>query len=145
MKIGELAARAGVTTKTVRYYESLGLLVPARLSNGYRDYGQHDVRAVQEVRSLSRLGIPVGRTRPFLECLAAGRAHADDCPASLVTYRNAITELTERIEALAAKRAALVAQLRGRTTLRDEEPHIRPISASTTATPTCPLSGRATG
>ena len=93
----------------------------------------------------SRRRIPVGRTRPFLECLAAGRAHADDCPASLVTYRNAITELTERIEALASKRAALAAQLRGRTTLRDESPLSVRFSASTTATPTCPLSGRATG
>jgi hypothetical protein len=37
--------------------------------------------------------------------------HADDCPASLAAYRDAIAELTERIEALSAKRAALAAQL----------------------------------
>lgn len=90
MKIGEVAARAGVTTKAVRYYESLGLLAPARLSNGYRDYGEHEVRLVREVCSLHQLGIPVDRTRPFLECLATGRDHVDDCPASLATYRDTI-------------------------------------------------------
>lgn len=67
---------------------------------------------MREVRVLSQLGIPVERTRPFLECLAAGRTHADDCPASLASYRDAIAELTERIESLATKRAALIAQLR---------------------------------
>lgn len=112
MRIGELAARAGVTRKTVRYYESLGLLRPDRSGNGYRDYGEFDLRVVAEVRSLNRLGIPVDRTRPFLDCLAAGREHGDDCPASLATYRAAISELTERIEALTAKRDALLVHLR---------------------------------
>lgn len=111
MRIGELAGLAGVTTKAVRYYESLGLITPARLTNGYRDYGEDDVRLVREIRTLHRLGIPAERTRPFLECLAAGRAHADDCPASLAGYREAIDELTGRIEALTARRAMLIASL----------------------------------
>ncbi|MGJ5755975.1 peroxiredoxin [Streptomyces puniciscabiei] len=111
MRISELARRAGTTTKAVRYYESLGLITPERLPNGYRDYGEDDVRLVREIRALHRLGIPVERTRPFLECLAAGRAHADDCPASLAGYREAIDELTERIESLTARRATLIANL----------------------------------
>lgn len=111
MRIGELARLAGVTTKAVRYYESLGLITPGRLANGYREYDQDDVRLVREIRALQRLGIPVERTRPFLACLAAGRAHADDCPASLASYRDAIDELTERIEALTARRATLITHL----------------------------------
>lgn len=111
MQISELARRAGVTTKAVRYYESLGLLTPARLANGYRDYDEHDVRLTQEIRALGGLGIPVERTRPFLECLTAGHRHADECPASLAAYRDAIDELALRIEGLTARRAALVAHL----------------------------------
>ncbi|MFF7971265.1 MerR family transcriptional regulator [Streptomyces sp. NPDC007905] len=111
MKISELARQAGVTTKAVRYYESLGLITPERLANGYRDYTGDDVRLVREIRTLQQLGIPVERTRPFLECLATGRAHADDCPASLASYREAIDQLTERIEALTARRATLIAHL----------------------------------
>ena len=36
MRIGELARRAGASTKAVRYYEQLGLVVAARRSNGYQ-------------------------------------------------------------------------------------------------------------
>ncbi|GGW70632.1 putative thiol-specific antioxidant related protein/Peroxidoxin BcpB [Streptomyces lucensis JCM 4490] len=112
MMIGELARRSGVTTKAVRYYESLGLITPRRLGNGYRDYTEDDVRLVREIKALHRMGIPVERTRPFLECLAAGRAHIDDCPASLAGYREVIDELTERIEALTARRSTLITNLR---------------------------------
>ncbi|GAA4629961.1 redoxin family protein [Actinoallomurus vinaceus] len=112
MRIGELARRAGVTTKTVRYYESLELITPARLPNGYRDYSEHDVRLVREVRALSELGLRVEQTRPFLECLAAGREHADDCPAALAGYQQAITDLNARIEALTTRRDILVHHLR---------------------------------
>lgn len=111
MRIGELARRAGVTTKAVRYYESLGLLTPARSANGYRDYDEHDVRLAQEIRALSSLGLALERTRPFLDCLAVGHQHADDCPASLAEYREAIDELTQRITGLTARRRALIAHL----------------------------------
>lgn len=43
MRIGELAALAGVTTRTVRHYHRVGLLPePGRRVNGYRDYGLRD-------------------------------------------------------------------------------------------------------
>ena len=58
MQISQLARRAGVTTKAVRYYESLGLLTPSRLANGYRDYDEHDLRLTQEIRVLNGLGLP---------------------------------------------------------------------------------------
>lgn len=111
MKISELANRSGVTVKAVRYYESLGLLAPRRLANGYRDYVEADVRVVHEIKSLNDLGISVDRTRPFLECLETGRQHVDDCPAALAGYRDAIDELTQRIDGLLARRAELIRHL----------------------------------
>lgn len=111
MTIGDLARRTGVTTKAVRYYESLGLLTPERLPNGYRVYDLDDVRLVEEIKSLRRLGIPVERTRPFLECLASGSLHSDECPSSLASYRDVIEDLTERIEELSSKRSTLIQAL----------------------------------
>jgi len=111
VRISDLARQAGVTVKAVRYYESLGLISPARLANGYRDYSPDEVRLVREIHALGRLGIAAARTRPFLDCLETGHQHADDCPSSLAGYRDAISDLTERIETLTARRAALTRRL----------------------------------
>jgi len=111
MRIGELAQQAGVTTKTVRYYESVGLLRAERLANGYRDYSDDDVVIVREIRMLSSLGIPVEKSRPFLDCLIAGHRRGDDCDDSLSTYRAAIAEFDRRIADLSARRQAVAALL----------------------------------
>jgi DNA-binding transcriptional MerR regulator len=54
-----------VSKKALRYYERLGVLTPVRGENGYREYREADIRVVQVVRSLGRLGIPVEQARPF--------------------------------------------------------------------------------
>jgi peroxiredoxin/DNA-binding transcriptional MerR regulator len=112
MRIGEVARKAGVSTKAVRYYESLGLLSPARSGNGYREYRPQDVRAVREIAAVSRLGLPVQQAQVFIDCLDAGHDHADDCPSSLAAYRDAINDLTQRIDALQTRRSALQRRLR---------------------------------
>ena len=57
MRIGELAKRAGVSTSKIRFYESKGLLSPAaRLPNGYRDYGDHDLNVVRFIDRAQSLG-----------------------------------------------------------------------------------------
>lgn len=111
MRIRELAQRAGATPKAVRYYESLGLLSVERRSNGYRDYGESQVELVREIRALGRLGITADETRPFLDCLVAGRSRGDDCPASLDAYRDTIDSLGSRIDELSARRSELIALL----------------------------------
>jgi MerR family copper efflux transcriptional regulator len=51
MKIGELADTAGVTTKTIRYYESIGVLdEPARTGSGYRSHGPAAIERLDFVK-----------------------------------------------------------------------------------------------
>jgi peroxiredoxin/DNA-binding transcriptional MerR regulator len=111
MQIRELAERAGVTVKAVRYYETLGLVVPDRLPNGYRDYGDEHLRAVAEIRELSASGISPSRATPFIQCLGTGHVHSDECPASLAAYRDGIAELDQAIAALTARRDLLARRL----------------------------------
>ena len=115
MRIGELADRASVTVKAVRYYESLGLVRAGRLPNGYREYDDAQVLRIREIRTLGELGITAERTRPFLDCLDAGRRSGDDCPASLDTYRQAIADMSHRIGQLAERRDALAVRLAAAT------------------------------
>src|SRR5690606_28761520 len=43
MNIGDAASRSGLPAKTIRYYEEIGLIDPARAGNGYRDYSLEDI------------------------------------------------------------------------------------------------------
>ncbi|MFG2039912.1 MerR family transcriptional regulator [Dactylosporangium sp. NPDC048998] len=111
MRVGELARRSGTTIRALRYYESVGLVVPRRLGNGYREYDPIAVRLVVQIRELTALGLSVEETRPFVESLAAGADESDVCAAALATYRSAIGGLQERIGHLTAQRDALEARL----------------------------------
>lgn len=58
LRIGQLAERAGVTTKTVRFYEARGLLPPPpRTGAGYRLYDDGDVERLRFVKAAQRLGL----------------------------------------------------------------------------------------
>ncbi|MGP3922993.1 MerR family transcriptional regulator [Streptomyces sp. 8N616] len=111
MRIGELAERAGVSTRTLRYYESRGLLPARRAVNGYRVYGDDDLRLVEQIRTLQDFGFGLEETRPFVECLQAGHPAGDACPASLEVYRSKLAELDALIDQLRAVRAQVSAQL----------------------------------
>ena len=107
MKIGELAREAGVSIKAVRYYESIGLLDAPRLGNGYRDFGEQDVRVVREIRELASVGVTAERARPFVECLTAGNANGDDCPDAVNAYREALAQLDTQITELESRRETI--------------------------------------
>ncbi|MEU5964756.1 MerR family transcriptional regulator [Micromonospora parva] len=111
MRVGELARRTGTTVRALRYYESAGLVVPRRLSNGYREYDPIAVRLVAQIRELMALGLTVEETRPFVESIAGGADDTDVCAAAVATYRSTITNLQERIGRLTAQRDALDARL----------------------------------
>ncbi|MGK5631279.1 MerR family transcriptional regulator, partial [Streptomyces sp. URMC 123] len=67
MRIGELAALGGVTTRAVRHYHHLGLLPePERRANGYREYGLRDVVELVRLRRLTELGLSLDEVRDVL-------------------------------------------------------------------------------
>ncbi|OKK06612.1 MerR family transcriptional regulator [Streptomyces sp. CB03234] len=111
MRIGELAKRAGTSTRTLRYYESRGLLRARRAENGYRTYDEDDLRLLQQIRTLQDFGFELEETRPFVECLRAGHPAGDSCPASLDVYRRKLAELDGLIDQLQSVRAEVAARL----------------------------------
>jgi len=67
MNIGEAAALSGVVPKNIRYYESIGLVGPAkRAANGYRDYDETDVRLLNFVNRARGLGFSVKQVAELL-------------------------------------------------------------------------------
>lgn len=111
MMIGELAERAGTSTRTLRYYESRGLLHADRTANGYRVYPDGELRVVREIRALLAVGFDLDDIRPFVACLRAGNASGDVCPDSVAVLRRKLAEVDACIDRLGGVRRALHEQL----------------------------------
>ncbi|MFF5208407.1 MerR family transcriptional regulator [Streptosporangium sp. NPDC000396] len=111
MRIGELARRAGVSTRALRYYEQQGLITARRTANGYREYGEADLKLVTEIRSLLTVGFTLEDARPFVACLRAGHESGASCPESVAVYRRKLAEIDDEIRTLLARRAEVAGQL----------------------------------
>ena len=111
LDIGEAARRAGVPAKTIRYYESVGLVAPARRAdNGYRLYGENEIATLRFVRRARDLGFSIravadllalwldkGRASADVKALALEHARALDCRiAEMKDMRKTIMALAER-------------------------------------------------
>ncbi|MDP4503637.1 MerR family transcriptional regulator [Nonomuraea turcica] len=111
MRIGELAERTGVSTRSLRYYEQHGLLSARRGSNGYRQYSEDDVKLVTEIRALLAVGFTLEDTRPFVDCLRSGHSTGGSCAESVEVYQRKLAEIDEEIRLLLTRRAEVAAQL----------------------------------
>lgn len=95
LTVGQLAARSGVTVRTLHHYEAVGLLRPARTDAGHRRYGAAEVERLQQIVSLRTLGLGLNAIH---EALGAGSFD----PASVVERQRAATAAeADRLGALA--------------------------------------------
>lgn len=128
MKIGDLAGRVGVSAKTVRYYESLGLLAaPTRTAAGYRLYGPVDVERLRFVVGAKALGLSLaeiqeivavwqGGERPcghVAQLLAQKLGDLDRRIADMTRLRNDLALYMDRVAALPATEDAPCAHIQG--------------------------------
>jgi MerR family transcriptional regulator, copper efflux regulator len=78
MNIGEVARRAGLPAKTIRYYEDIGLVTPRRTANGYRAFRESDVHKLGFLGRARALGFTIEDCRTLLALWEdANRASAD--------------------------------------------------------------------
>jgi len=66
MNIGEAASRCGLPVKTVRYYDDIKLIIPARTDSGYREYNSFDVHRLRFVARARGLGFSIEDCRHLL-------------------------------------------------------------------------------
>lgn len=107
MRIGELAALTGVTNKTIRYYEDIGLLPsPRRSANDYRDYDDDAVDRLRFVRDAQATGLTLTEIGWILDARGHGKttcshvvelleAHLEELDRHIAELRHTRRQLAE--------------------------------------------------
>jgi len=97
MNIGEAKAFSGLPVKTIRYYEDIGLITPARAPNGYRDFADDEVHKLIFLAHARSLGFSIEECRELLGLYKdKDRASADVkriAAAHLAEIERKLTEL----------------------------------------------------
>ncbi len=78
MNVREAATRCGLPPKTLRYYDDIGLVVPDRRENGYRDYDDQTIQKLAFLKRARQLGFSIDDCRQLISLYEdKGRASAD--------------------------------------------------------------------
>ena len=122
MRIGELANQLGINTKTIRYYEEIGLIPPApRTSGGYREYTDTDADRLIFIKTAQRLGLSLEEVAEILSLRERGER-----PCAYV--RDVIGQQLAGIDKRIAELRGLRAELRE---LRDAADNIPEVDGAT--------------
>jgi DNA-binding transcriptional MerR regulator len=98
MKIQQFSRLSGLSAKTIRYYESIGILPsPQRTSNGYRDYSEKDLERAQFVAGIRSLDLSLDE---IAEILAMRDRREAPCRTLLDRIEQKADQIEERIRAL---------------------------------------------
>ena len=110
MNIGEIATRSGMRAKTIRYYEDIGLIRPARRGNGFRDYGEREVNELRFIARARGLGFSVEECRHLLELW---RDRERPSAAVRETAAHHVADIRTKIEELRAMEKTLTHLIEG--------------------------------
>lgn len=112
-KLGQLA---GVSTRTLRYYDEIGILKPARInSSGYRIYGQAEVDRLQQILFYRELGITLDVIKEIVTSPSFSRAQA------LKEHREQLLDRRKQLDLLIKNVEKTIASMEGRMTMTDQE------------------------
>lgn len=109
VQIGEVVSRTGLSHRTLRYYEEMGLLTPSsRTEGGFRLYGEADIERLMLITPMKPLGFSIEEMRQLVDALdvlgdpTADAADATTARAQVDAIRDdAVTKVTELKEATA--------------------------------------------
>ena len=121
MNIGEAAKAAGLPVKTIRYYEDIGLVRPARSENGYRVFAESDLHKLNFLGRSRALGFSI-----------------EDCRALLALYEDGTRSSSEVREIAERHLANIEGKITDLQSLRDTLAHLV-ASCAGDARPDCPI------
>ncbi len=113
--ISQLAEKSGLSVRTLRYYDQIGLLRPLRKKNGYRCYGQKEVRRLQHILLLRSCGFPLS---DIAETLASEDA---DLKAKLEEHLSNLAGQIDKLGRNAEMTKKMIDRLEAYRAMNDDE------------------------
>jgi DNA-binding transcriptional MerR regulator len=114
--VQKLGQMAGVSSRTLRYYDELGILKPARInSSGYRIYGQAEVDRLQQILFYRELGVSLDSIKEIIN------SSTFDCVQALRDHREKLLEKRVQLESLIANVDKTLASVERGITMSDQE------------------------
>ncbi|MFC0178692.1 Cu(I)-responsive transcriptional regulator [Thorsellia kenyensis] len=105
MKIGEIAKKVGVSAKSIRHYEDIGLIAaPIRAKNGYRYYDQTHFEALRLIKKSRFVGFTLEECKTLLELWASPNRKSKEVNATLLKK---IDDIDAQIKALLTMKSML--------------------------------------
>ena len=137
LTVGEVARHVGITPKTVRYYETIGLLpLASRGPNGYRQYRPEDLNRLVFIHRAKALGLTLEEIRELV--IVAENGHCAMTKAELrQILHHKINDCTARIETLIVFRETLLRADQELLKRDDEDDRCGCCSSSTAFSPSC--------
>ena len=112
MRMGDLTERAGVTPRTVRYYESIGLLPPGeREGNGQHHYTEETLARLRKIDQLKALGLSLDEIRDVIDLYFIDPSGIQPKQKILVMLRQHLAETDQKIDGLQQFRTDLQAHI----------------------------------
>jgi len=112
-KLGKIA---GVSTRTLRYYDEIGILTPARInSSGYRIYGEKEVDRLQQILFYRELGVSLDSIKEIVTAPSFNAANA------LIEHREKLLEKRNQLDTLIANVDKTIAITGGEIKMSDKE------------------------
>src|SRR3954471_23309812 len=113
--VSEVARLAGVSVRTLRHYDAIGLLPPGHVApNGYRYYGRAELLRLQRILLLRELDVP-------LQAIGRILAEQDDEIAALTDHREQLVQERRRLDAVIGSVDRTLEALSGDDTVADED------------------------
>ena len=114
MNIGNVADKSGVPSKSIRYYESIGLIQPAeRRANGYRSYSLLDMRTLAFIKRARNLGFSVEEVRDLLDLWRDTNRKSAAVKAMTTRHLEILDRKIEELRSMRKALADLVKHCRG--------------------------------
>jgi len=107
---------AGISARTLRYYDEIGILKPARInSSGYRIYGEREIDLLQQILFYREMGLPLEEIRDIISQPNFDMAEA------LEEHRRKLLEKREQLDLLISNVNKTIASMKGEITMSDKE------------------------